>query len=521
MQPLNNQFIKDILTINNVFEIKFKESFDDIINSDNEHQYLINKNNIHLVIINYYSRYFRNIENESIFNDLKGNIIYPYNIKIFGAYHHTYNLYVLFSLCAQGLNNNKLKYNNDNIDSIDKLTPYFIGYRNGFLKGFNSFFNDKINNDLLFDDKDERIKKIFKFATKYDETKEQGFSVDMNNNLFFDNAYNLGVQNGYNYKAWSYIFENKDLFVDNFNELLFPIDNKDINSKINNGINYIDVLERQLNKIITTIKDDIKNNSYKYNYIVSEYETTFLDTDLLKQYLRVNKITNINFFKEIIKKSIIIIDLWNEDLKNIPESKFDEVKTYVKKDEVFYLNTSIDFHCWISYYDKIENNNTELSKINFFKNYNYKIYSLPSITHKCNEIIDVILTAYPELNIDDVSVTDTNKIDANILTKNYLKHINRIWFKVGVKFADGTIFNLLKKHDNNFTRVANGINIKNSKVYISISMNNKEDVVNSDKNIFLNDNKIIYIIEYCKDNNITIDDRFKEHLTSQQKKYLL
>lgn len=422
MKSINQQFITHILKINNVFEISFNDSFDTIISNDIEHHNLIGKNKINFLIVDLiYCNYFNKIKDEPIFDGLDGFSIYPYNIKIYGAFHHTLDLHTLFLLCANGLNGNKLKYNNEIVDTIDKLKPYFLEYRNGFERGFKSFFNDKINNDLLFNDKDEKLSKIFKYVTTFDNISKQGFSIDFENNLSFTNAFDLGLNNGYNYKAWSYIFDNVELFNEYFKKIINPKINRNLNSNINNGIEYVDVLDFQLNKIISTINQDIQNNCYKYNYFINELETTFLDINQLKSYLTKNKITNTNFLKELINKSDTIIGLWNDDLVNIAECSFEQPKTY-KRNGYGSFTTTKDFYCLNILYHKIEILNTEKSRIEFFKKFDYKLFTVCDIAKRCNTIIDTILTAYPELDefidLDTKPQIDTNTINENLNLSN-------------------------------------------------------------------------------------------------------
>lgn len=112
-------------------------------------------------------------------------------------------------------------------------------------------------------------------------------------------------------------------------------------------------------------------------------------------------------------------------------------------------------------------------------------------------------------------------ITFNILEKPSLKNVKKdikenIWFKVGCKFADGSIYKL-QSEGKTFKKIAEELfNNKNYSNYISESF---ADSTESDKNIFCNLQKVQSIHNYLKDSNIPICDKFEtkyQNLISKQ-----
>lgn len=80
------------------------------------------------------------------------------------------------------------------------------------------------------------------------------------------------------------------------------------------------------------------------------------------------------------------------------------------------------------------------------------------------------------------------------------------WFIIGLKFATGELYNLIKVKDNNFTQVAKELgNEKGYRPYISETYNNS---TNNDKNIYSKPKKIKSIYDYCTENNIQMTSTF-------------
>src|SRR5690606_33527661 len=90
---------------------------------------------------------------------------------------------------------------------------------------------------------------------------------------------------------------------------------------------------------------------------------------------------------------------------------FEQPKTY-KRNGFGGFATTKDFYCWNILYHKIEILNTEKSRIEFFKKFDYKLFTVCDIAKRCNTIIDTILTAYPELD-DSKNFNDKLKVDTN------------------------------------------------------------------------------------------------------------
>lgn len=494
---------------------------------------LMNNNDIEESVKNffYYSDYNFSKELQDYFfekypfNKDKNINILPFSLRLFGAFFNRSYIFSLLMNCSDGVNGKRLIIDDKEINSFSELAPYLLNYAKGFKYGYENFINEYVCQNLIIDDKNERIEKIFDFVTNKNIfnqiTGYNNHKKFYNNILLLGNAEIEGKFFGFVYKAWSLIFSNFKNYKNLFNDYLQPSNKRILNQKINNGIDIIDVLIIQLDAIIKLFKKDIDANETKFIYYIHEKDVSFLDDKLLKQYLAKTKIENLIFLKIILDKIDLIIKYYKVDLESLPVKEFEFEQIFKTRRLNYELRTYQDFYILILCNDKAVTINNESLKINFFKETNYKEYSHVSIYSQCKILRELLLTAYPQINISDKSTSKVNKDVINNISADYTKSIDKIWFKVGIKFANGTIFNLLEKHNNNISIVQREINISNSKVYISKSINDLEGGNNTDKNIFINDNKVIDIIEYCKDNQITIDDRFKNRLTFRQKKYLL
>ncbi len=85
------------------------------------------------------------------------------------------------------------------------------------------------------------------------------------------------------------------------------------------------------------------------------------------------------------------------------------------------------------------------------------------------------------------------------------KQISKIWFKIGLLFANGTMDELKITHARNSRAIARSIGMPKAHPYIASSFANDSK---SDKNIFANAKKLDAIINYCDENNIQIVQSF-------------
>jgi hypothetical protein len=108
-----------------------------------------------------------------------------------------------------------------------------------------------------------------------------------------------------------------------------------------------------------------------------------------------------------------------------------------------------------------------------------------------------------EMSINDLSKPQqsNDKYDKTTI-ENFTK---KIWFKVGLLFANGEMDKLLKKHDNVYTQIAKELNNISYRPYISDSMGTNTA---SDKNIFKSEKRIITIHDYCIQNKIIMSKIF-------------
>jgi hypothetical protein len=137
-------------------------------------------------------------------------------------------------------------------------------------------------------------------------------------------------------------------------------------------------------------------------------------------------------------------------------------------------------------------------------------YSVIICFYECYENINNKIIGNFKLVDYDLSIS------TQIQNQTIEKYQNFSWFKVGLKFANGEIFDLQDKKYS-FKQIAKEL-FNNEKIanYISESFSNTNT---NDKNIFSKKDKLDKIKAHCDENNITIDKRFDERLQTILKQY--
>ncbi|MDR6405860.1 MULTISPECIES: hypothetical protein [Chryseobacterium] len=105
------------------------------------------------------------------------------------------------------------------------------------------------------------------------------------------------------------------------------------------------------------------------------------------------------------------------------------------------------------------------------------------------------------------------KIKNNTISKSYTDYL---WFKVGIKLANGEIYQLINKYGNNASRISKEINLKEAEKFILASINNYSgENTNKGKNIFNYPDKIEKVIDYCQENDISISNDFLQKIKNK------
>src|SRR5690606_2919000 len=188
------------------------------------------------------------------------------------------------------------------------------------------------------------------------------------------------------------------------------LDYSELNKKANNKLSNIQPQQQltnhfslhdinfQLANILKLIKEDLNKGYLIYNYLICEDEVSFLHKPSLERYLTETQINNNLFLNEINRKCTNIIQLWNEDLKNIPQKKLDKSFSYTDEETKHLFTTEYDFCPIYLKKDKWEFYKLPAGKQFFFENYKYTIYTLWDIVERCNLIRNWITASYPETN---------------------------------------------------------------------------------------------------------------------------
>lgn len=102
---------------------------------------------------------------------------------------------------------------------------------------------------------------------------------------------------------------------------------------------------------------------------------------------------------------------------------------------------------------------------------------------------------------------------------NKFKYINTYndkteenWFKVGILFANGEMDLLLEKHKNNIASNCSAISRELGNTSFRNIISESKGLSKSNKNIFIDSDKVQIILDYCKDHDITVVDTFYQRI---------
>lgn len=123
-------------------------------------------------------------------------------------------------------------------------------------------------------------------------------------------------------------------------------------------------------------------------------------------------------------------------------------------------------------------------------------------------------------HINSYRVNNANRIKASPYTTVVdEKYKSENWFRFGILLAKGELNKFYDsskkviKSDYSALAVAIELGDKNFEKYVLATLNNySSDSSNANKNIYNSKNKMVKIIEYCKENQITVDTNFSSRL---------
>ncbi|MNK96250.1 hypothetical protein D3C87_1165200 [compost metagenome] len=130
------------------------------------------------------------------------------------------------------------------------------------------------------------------------------------------------------------------------------------------------------------------------------------------------------------------------------------------------------------------------------------------LNYRSHEFREFETTEYSEYRITISDITNKSLIGTKqeAIQKNE-SYKDQIWFVVGLKFATGEMYDLLKSNNQNFTKTAILLGNKNFRPFISETKNNS---TTNNKNIYSNKEKLRKIYDHCMENNIKIHTDFQK-----------
>lgn len=273
--------------------------------------------------------------------------------------------------------------------------------------------------------------------------------------------------------------KNKDLLYDGYEELFINVINKKDNEKLNNGLNKLNNIFKNVNKqslmMIKNYNNDIKQEEEKKE---NESKNIFLFPIIYKQEEMTEIIiNNKEEIKEEMKENII-----NEKIKNKPEL-YNNIKLYYSEDDI--IKTTVNSSELIesskkpeSIFSKIAitNSQNDTAKINYYEG--YEIIKDKKILYLSDMFCDnILLYIISERDKDDKNKSKHDEYGkkeiANFLKNNGLKPYEDYKMKsIRIESEDKDLKTQNKKYEN---------------------QNKKYNVTNEQKKL------------YCKINNINDD----------------
>ena len=269
-----------------------------------------------------------------------------------------------------------------------------------------------------------------------------------------------------------------------------------------------------INDIVIVNKNDLEKHEFQmilkeqkviFKRGVNEFQNFLKAT--FKSSFKNSQIKKVLLNKEIRKtKSILIEELPNlQDYVTISDAIFDfqqlqEIKNYYK----YFIIGGNKFD-----YNIIHNDNFKFKS----EGIQYAIYAQGLFEHlkwliSLKTTIENNLKRNEQLkdeDINDITAPKKNKEDT-------------LWFKVGLLFANGKMDDILKKNSvngqPNFRETSRELKNLNYRPYISESYSGSNI---KDKNIFSNIEKVDFIINYCKNHNITVVQSFSDRVNNSVK----
>lgn len=225
---------------------------------------------------------------------------------------------------------------------------------------------------------------------------------------------------------------------------------------------------------------------------------------------RKRKVNTLSYF--LISDKEVKMNVYENDFKLLCES------SVLNKDEYWYFLKNVAKEC--SYLYKIVKNYTEdFNKDVFIQKIREKgmvFNKYYFISFLRSEQVDVILY---QLQVEIKYLKEHIKKHTKNTEKDYK---DEIWFKFGLLFAKGEMnkyFTINKDNktvmNNEFTapKIAKELKRSNYNKYILATINDySKDKENGNKNIFNSREKMIKIISYCENENISVDPYFKSRL---------
>jgi len=296
---IDKKLIDDIRLLPQYKEFCFSiEEDNNVIVQDNlTHTFLLDSLNICDNIIKYYFATNKNLITKNEYDTLIKNGYggksefrkHPYCIEIFGAFHAATSFCFKLESVVY-LKNSHI--NDNNVEYLSDLIPYFIEYSKGFKLGYDSFYDVEIKPLLIddFADKSDYIYKVFEFLTKKTSnicwlSNYHGFTYDGLNkgSIIVSKGFEDGQRQGFFYKAWTIVFSNNNLFEPLFNGYYS-----------NNKANEVEI-KKENNNEIPSFESKIPANQIP-DLIINKTPKQTDETSIKSEHLKYNHIFKGNAF---------------------------------------------------------------------------------------------------------------------------------------------------------------------------------------------------------------------------------
>lgn len=218
------------------------------------------------------------------------------------------------------------------------------------------------------------------------------------------------------------------------------------------------------------------------------------------------------------EKTIFLTNEHYQEIVNTKKSSFQpDIKLF--EDEIYQIIQTTDQSTINIYFEQLReyrnatypyNQSYIEQEFQGWNNQDPELYNLATL-QKYIEFLNQLHKCFLKMADKHLKIYDEGKYNKQYANSPQLgkteDYKTKIWFKVGLLFANGEMDKLKTQFNSNATQIAKHLNNTSYRPFISESISKTNE---SDKNIYANPNKLLKICNHCIENSIPMTDCFKK-----------